>query len=99
MQDIINKLPKLAGDKLKENKIFFKKLRKKPPKQLDYLMQELHEKEFQRTDCLKCANCCKTTGPLFTDKDIERISKHFKKKPQEFIDLYLRVDEDKDYVL
>lgn len=99
MQDIINKLPKLASDKLKENKNFFKKLKKKPPKQLDYLMQELHDDEFSRTDCLDCANCCKTTGPLFTDKDIERIAKHFKMKPQQFIDAYLRVDEDKDYVL
>ena len=71
MQDLINNLPKLAKDKHKENKSFFAKLKKKPPKQLDYLMQELHVEEFKRTDCLECANCCKTTGPLFTDKDID----------------------------
>ena len=99
MQDIINKLPKLAGDKLKENKLFFKKLKNKPPKQLDSIMQELHDEEFSKTDCLKCANCCKTTGPLFTEKDIERIAKHFKIKPRQFIDMYLRIDEDLDYVL
>lgn len=62
-------------------------------------MQELHEEEFERTDCLTCANCCKTTGPLFTDKDIQRISKHFRMKEFDFIKTYLRVDEDKDYVL
>ena len=99
MQDQINNLPKLAKDKHKENRAFFTKLKKKPPKQLDYLMQELHEKEFRRTDCLDCANCCKTTGPLFTDKDIQRISKHFKMKEQQFIETYLRRDEDNDYVL
>ena len=99
MQDFINNLPELANDKFKENKTFFEKLKKKPPKQLDYIMQELHDEEFKRTNCLECANCCKTTGPLFTDKDIERISKHFKMKPQQFIDAYLRVDEDNDYVL
>ncbi len=99
MQDQINNLPKLAKDKHKENKSFFAKLKKKPPKQLDYLMQELHEEEFERTDCLKCANCCKTTGPLFTDKDIHRISKHFKMKEQQFIQTYLRQDEENDYVL
>lgn len=95
----IENLSKLAKDKNKENKIFFAKLKKKPPKQLDYLMQELHEEEFKRTDCLKCANCCKTTGPLFTDKDIERIAKHFKMKQQQFIDQFLRIDEDNDFVL
>lgn len=99
MQDVINNLPKRAKDKHKENKSFFNKLKKKPPKQLDYMMVELHEEEFQRTDCLECANCCKTTGPLFTAKDIERISKFFKMKQQEFIDSYLRLDEENDYVL
>lgn len=99
MQDQIKNLPKLASDKHKENKIFFIKLRKKPPKQLDYLMQELHNEEFKKTDCLECANCCKTTGPLFTDKDIQRIAKFFKMKEQQFIETYLRVDEDNDYVL
>ena len=31
--------------------------------------------------------------------DIERISKHLRQKPQQFINQYLRIDEDKDYVL
>jgi Fe-S-cluster containining protein len=99
MQEILKKLPKRAREKQAENKRFFTKLKKKPAKNLDYLMQELHEAEFERTDCLKCANCCKTTGPLFTNADIERISKHFRLKPQQFIDQYLRVDEDNDHVL
>ena len=99
MKDFIEQLPNLAKDKQQENKKFFSKLKKKTPKHLDSLMVELHEEEFSRTDCLDCANCCKTTGPLFTNKDIERISKKFKQKPQQFIDQYLRIDEDNDYVL
>lgn len=99
MQDVIHNLPKIAKDRHKENKTFFTKLKKKPPKQLDYIMEELHEAEFKQTDCLKCANCCKTTGPLFTDKDVDRIAKHFRLKPSQFIEQYLRVDEDNDYVL
>ncbi|WP_282136636.1 YkgJ family cysteine cluster protein [Seonamhaeicola maritimus] len=99
MQDIIDNLPKQAKDKHNENKKFFQKLKKKAPKNLDYIMQELHENEFEKTDCLECANCCKTTGPLFTDKDVARISKSFRIKPQQFIEQYLRVDEENDYVL
>ena len=99
MEEILKDLPKKAKDKHKENKKFFAKLRKKPPKHLDLQMQELHEEEFKRTDCLTCANCCKTTGPLFTNKDIERIAKHFRQKPVQFIETYLRVDEDNDHVL
>ena len=99
MQEEINGLPQRAKDKHKEHKKFFQKLKKKPPRNLDREMQELHETEFKRTDCLTCANCCKTTGPLFTNKDIERIARHFRMKPQQFIEGYLRVDEDNDYVL
>ncbi len=99
MDEILRQLPQLAKETHNENKKFFTKLKKRPPKHLDSLMQELHEEEFQRTDCLKCANCCKTTGPLFTDKDVKRIAKHFRVKEQKFIKTYLRVDEEGDYVL
>lgn len=99
MDEILKQLPIKAKEKYNENKKFFAKLKKRPPKNLDYLMQKLHETEFEKTDCLTCANCCKTTGPLFTNADVERISKHFRTKPQHFINQYLRVDEDNDYVL
>ena len=99
MDEILKNLPLKAKQKANENKKFFQKLRKKPPKNLDRQMQELHDEEFERTDCLSCANCCKTTGPLFTDADIVRIAKRLRLRPQEFIGQYLRIDEDRDYVL
>ncbi|MGB5170077.1 YkgJ family cysteine cluster protein [Eudoraea sp.] len=99
MKEVLKDLPQKAKEKHSENKKFFGKLRKKPPKNLDYIMQELHNDEFQRTDCLSCGNCCRTTGPLFTNNDIVRISKHLRLKPQMFIEQYLRIDEDQDYVL
>lgn len=68
-------------------------------KEVDELFHEADNKAFTEVNCLECANCCKTTGPLFTAKDIERISKHFKLKPSAFIDQYLRIDEDGDHVL
>ena len=85
--------------KRKENKQFFKRLKKVKPKVLDHLIHPLHEKVFACTNCLECANCRKTTGPLFTDKDIRRIAKHLSIKLSEFTEKYLRIDEDRDYVL
>jgi Fe-S-cluster containining protein len=99
LKQILNNLSKLSKDTHNETKKYFDKLKKKTPKNLDYLMQDLHDAEFKKTNCLDCANCCKTTGPLFTSADIERISKHLKQKPQQFIEKYLRIDEDSDYVL
>ncbi|ADQ82537.1 YkgJ family cysteine cluster protein [Riemerella anatipestifer] len=88
-----------AQQKHKEHKKFLDKLKKKPPKNLDYLTQEIHDEVFDEIDCLSCANCCKTTGPLFTTQDIERISKFLKLKPTQFEEKYLRIDEDNDWVL
>ena len=85
--------------KSKENHQFFKHLKKIKPKVLDKLIHPLHEEVFACTDCLECANCCTTTGPLFTDKDISRIAKYLKIKPSKFTEKYLRIDEDRDYVL
>lgn len=99
MEEILRNLPEKAKDKNKENKNFLTRLRKKPPKDIDLQMQDIHTTEFSKTDCLTCANCCKTTGPLFTNKDVERISKHLRLKPGKFIENYLRVDEDNDMVL
>lgn len=95
----INILEKLAKDMHNENKKYFVKLKKKTPKNLDYVMQDLHNAEFKKTNCLNCANCCKTTGPLFTSADIERIAKYLRQKPLQFIENYLKIDDDSDYVL
>lgn len=89
----------LVKQKAKENKAFFKEIKRQKPKVLDQKMHELHQEVFACTNCLECANCCSTTGPLFTDKDIGRIAKHLRMKPSEFTEKYLRIDEDNDYVL
>ena len=99
MQNLLKDLPAIAKKKKDENTQYFKRLRRKPPKNLDAAMQKLHDDEFKVTDCLSCANCCKTTGPLFTDKDVHRIAKHLKLKPSQFEEQYLRKDEDGDLVL
>lgn len=88
-----------AIQKRKEHQKFLNDIKKKPPKNLDYLVQDTHKKTFLETDCLQCANCCKTTGPLFTERDIERIAKHLRTKPAHFEAKYLRIDEDNDKVL
>lgn len=80
-------------------KAFLGQLRRKKPADLDRRFHELHEDVFSSIDCLSCANCCKTTGPLFISSDIERIATHLRIKPGSFIDKFLRIDEDGDYVL
>ena len=59
----------------------------------------LHQEAFRKIDCLQCANCCKHYSPRFKTPDIKRISKHLKMKEGDFIETYLKLDEDGDYVV
>ncbi|MEE9348452.1 MAG: YkgJ family cysteine cluster protein [Flavobacteriaceae bacterium] len=95
----LEELPKLAKEKAKESTQFFKMLKRRTPKNLDYVVSDLHDAEFEKTDCLSCANCCKTTSPMFTNVDINRISKHLRMKEMAFIDKYLENDDDEFMVL
>ena len=80
-------------------KKIFRKMKQAKPNDLDQKFHKGHEAEFKKMDCLSCANCCKTTSPIFRDADIRRISKHLRIKEGKFISDYLKMDEDKDYVL
>lgn len=99
MEAFLKELPGLAKEKYLETKKYFQKLKKRTPKNLDFVVQELHISEFKRTDCLTCGNCCKTTSPIFTEKDIHRIAKYVKMKEHLFISTYLDRDMDDFYVL
>jgi uncharacterized protein len=92
------KLLQIARGKKKENKAFFDKLKKLRPKDLDIVTNEYHHKAFENIDCLKCANCCKTTGPLLKHKDIQSLSSELKMRQAEFTEKFLRTDEDGDWV-
>lgn len=62
-------------------------------------LPDLHEEAFSQIDCLQCASCCKNYSPRFKTPDIKRISKHLKMRESDFIETYLRVDEDGDFVV
>lgn len=94
----LSELEALAKKSEPATKAVFAKLKKKKPKDLDDTVHQMHYALFEKADCLECANCCKGLGPVILDKDIERMAKHLKMKPLDFIDTYLRVDEDNDYV-
>lgn len=93
-QDII----KNSTTRKKNISKFFTRLLQLNPKDLDRVTHQLHDEAFEEIDCLQCANCCHSTGPLLKDKDIERLAQHQKLKPGHFTEKYLRIDEDGDFV-
>ena len=63
------------------------------------LLPELHNSAFEKVDCLQCGNCCKGYSPRFKAPDIKRIAKHLRLRESEFIDKFLNLDSDGDYVV
>ncbi|HEY8690879.1 MAG TPA: YkgJ family cysteine cluster protein [Chitinophagaceae bacterium] len=82
-----------------ENQKKYKRFLERPDKnKVLKALPELHDEAFAKIDCLQCANCCKNYSPRFKTPDIKRISKHLKMKEGDFIETYLRIDDDGDYV-
>src|SRR5690348_15054346 len=95
----LDRFRKQAKKRSAENKKYLQGLKRKDPRTVDDDFHRIHEEVFEEVNCLECANCCKTTSPIFYQTDIERVAKSLRMKPGDFIERYLRVDEDKDYVL
>jgi Fe-S-cluster containining protein len=95
----INRHQELVRLNKKEHAKVFKRLKKSKAKSFDRIVHEIHDDVFSCTDCLKCANCCKTTSPLVTDRDTDRISKHLKIKSSSFESKYLMKDDEGDFVM
>ncbi len=69
---------KKAKEKKNSMRRFLTKLEREAPRGLDKKIAVLEKEVWQETDCLTCANCCKTMTPTFTNADMKRICKAFK---------------------
>ncbi len=96
IKDLLANWEKKSAERQKVYKQYLQKATKK-----DVLKQlpGLHEEAFSKIDCLQCANCCKNYSPRFKTPDVKRISKHLKMRESDFIETYLKVDEEGDFVV
>lgn len=77
----------------------FTRWKRQPPRSLDENFQAAHDAVFETIDCLDCAHCCKTTSPIFKERDIQRIAKSQRMSISRFSQQYLKRDDDGDWVL
>jgi uncharacterized protein len=82
-----------------KQKQFKRYLDRANPSKLIRELPALHEEAFSKIDCLDCANCCKNHSPTFKATDIKRISKYLGLKEADFVDTYLKLDEENDFVV
>ena len=77
---------------------FLSRIAKNPPRGLDKLVVQANAVAWKETDCLACANCCKTMSPTYTTGDIKRISAHLDMTPEEFRKKWLYKDRQGDWL-
>lgn len=94
--ELLRSWEKKSADRQKQYKQFLQRVDKNKALRL---LPDLHEEAFEKVDCLVCANCCKNYSPRFKTPDIKRIAKFLKMKEGDFIQTYLRLDEEGDYVM
>jgi uncharacterized protein len=95
-KDLLQNWQKKSAEHQKQYKQFIGRADKnKVLKQLP----DLHEEAFSKIDCLNCAACCKNYSPRFKTPDIKRISKYLGLRESVFIDTYLLLDSEGDYVV
>jgi uncharacterized protein len=92
---ILHNWQKKSAENQKQYKQFLQKANKN---KVLKALPKLHEEAFSQINCLQCGNCCKGYSPRFKMPDIKRIAKHLKMKESAFIDIYLNLDTDGDYV-
>jgi Fe-S-cluster containining protein len=74
-------------------RLFLSRLEKNPQKELKVMTMAADKFTWAETDCLSCANCCKTMTPTFNPEDIKRISSHLNLSPKSFKEKYLYKDK------
>jgi len=94
-EDILKNWEKKTVDNQKKYKQFLQRADKN---KVLKALPDLHEEAFAKIDCLQCANCCKNYSPRFKTPDVKRISKVLGLRESDFIDKYLVVDNDGDFV-
>lgn len=92
------KLKELSQKSEKQTRDFFKKIKQKDFSKIDALANRFNKEIFDEINCLDCANCCRSLGPRLKPTDIDRLAKALRIRNAEFIDRYIIIDEDNDYV-
>lgn len=95
-EDILKNWEKRSADNQKKYRQFLSRADKN---KVLKALPGLHDEAFSKIDCLQCANCCKNYSPRFKTPDIKRISKVLGLRESAFIEKYLLVDEEGDFIV
>jgi Fe-S-cluster containining protein len=81
------------GEKKRDENLKFRSFMKSRDHS-DRILRRTAEEIQEQFDCTTCANCCKTSTTEVSERDIEKLARHFRITAAQFIADYTTVEED-----
>jgi uncharacterized protein len=88
----------IARHNRKRLRNFLTRLGNNTPRGLDKMVAEADKYAWTKTNCLHCANCCKTMSPTYTKADVQRIARHLGMSEKAFREKWLYKDKSGDWM-
>jgi Fe-S-cluster containining protein len=89
---------RLLGEKKREENLRLRR-HMKSHDHSDRILRRIAEDIEQQIDCLQCANCCRVATAKVTERDVDRLARHFRVKPQRILADYVVESEEEGFIL
>ena len=89
---------RLLGAKKREENFRFRSFMKSRDHS-DRILRRIAQGIEEQIDCTQCANCCREATAKVTARDVDRLARHFRVKPERIRAEYVVPDEEEEFVL
>jgi uncharacterized protein len=89
---------RLLGEKKVNENLKFRRFMKAHDHS-DRILRRVAEGIEEQINCRECANCCRVATTTVTERDIEKLARHFRMKPARFIADYTDMSEEEGRIL
>jgi Fe-S-cluster containining protein len=89
---------KTLGEKRQEENLRFRKFMKSRDHS-DRILRRIAEGIQEQIDCRQCANCCRVATARVTERDVDRLARHFRVKPERIMADYVVGSDEEGFIL
>src|SRR5262249_3966383 len=89
---------RLLGEKKRDENLRFRRFMKSRDHS-DRILRRIAEGIEEQIDCTVCANCCRVATVKLSERDVERLARHLRIPPAQFLAAYTMKNEEEGLIL
>ncbi|HTS63989.1 MAG TPA: YkgJ family cysteine cluster protein [Candidatus Acidoferrales bacterium] len=89
---------RILGEKKREENFRFRRFMKSRDHS-DRILRRIAEGIQEQIDCRQCANCCRVATAKVAERDVDRLARHFRLKPERIMADYVVEDAEEGFIL